>query len=65
TTPKLAKKAKQNLDSKYSYLAGNALTRDKKGRVKNDDSQSGEMGAAAHGGDGEYTAYVYYDFEVL
>lgn len=41
------------------------MTRDKKGRVKNDDSQSGEMGAAAHGGDGEYTAYVYYDFEVL
>ncbi|KAI9038738.1 H(+)-transporting V1 sector ATPase subunit C [Aspergillus affinis] len=55
---KQADKAKYNLDEKYSYLAGNAFGRDKKGRVKRDDP--GEM----HGeGGGEYTAYVYYDFE--
>ncbi|KAL4893999.1 hypothetical protein BDV59DRAFT_19823 [Aspergillus ambiguus] len=55
---KHADKAKRNLDEKYSYLAGNAFGRDKKGRVKRDDP--GEM----HGGEGgEYTAYVYYEFE--
>ncbi|RAK97053.1 H(+)-transporting V1 sector ATPase subunit C [Aspergillus ibericus CBS 121593] len=55
---KQADKAKRNLDDKYSYLAGNAFGRDKKGRVKRDDP--GEM----HGeGGAEYTAYVYYEFE--
>ncbi|PWY89802.1 vacuolar ATP synthase subunit C [Aspergillus heteromorphus CBS 117.55] len=55
---KQADKAKHNLDEKYSYLAGNAFGRDKKGRVKRDDP--GEM----HGeGPAEYTAYVYYEFE--
>ncbi|PWY81462.1 vacuolar ATP synthase subunit C [Aspergillus eucalypticola CBS 122712] len=55
---KQADKAKRNLDDKYSYLAGNAFGRDKKGRVKRDDP--GEM----HGEGGpEYTAYVYYEFE--
>ncbi|KAE8325541.1 hypothetical protein BDV39DRAFT_194337 [Aspergillus sergii] len=34
---KQADKAKHNLDEKYSYLAGNAFGRDKKGRVKKDD----------------------------
>lgn len=55
---KQADKAKRNLDEKYSYLAGNAFGRDKKGRVKRD--EPGEL----HGeGGGEYTAYVYYEFE--
>ncbi|GKZ82466.1 hypothetical protein AnigIFM56816_007283 [Aspergillus niger] len=55
---KQADKAKRNLDDKYSYLAGNAFGRDKKGRVKRDDP--GEI----HGEGGpEYTAYVYYEFE--
>lgn len=60
-SPKQAGKAKHNLDEKYSYLAGNAFGRDKKGRVKKDDP--GEMAAGGEGGGAEYTAYVYYDFE--
>lgn len=70
TTPKQAKKAKATLDSTYSYLGGNAFGRDKKGKVTKDDSAlSSEMAAAgvgAHGGEGkEYTAYVYYEFEII
>jgi hypothetical protein len=70
TTPKQAKKVKTSLDSTYSYLGGNAFGRDKKGKVTKDDSAlSSEMAAAgvgAHGGEGsEYTAYVYYDFEII
>ncbi|KAF4630109.1 hypothetical protein G7Y89_g8040 [Cudoniella acicularis] len=70
TNAKLAKKAKANLDSAYSYLGGNAFGRDNKGRVTKDDSAlSSEMAAAgvgAHGGEGsEYTAYVYYEFEII
>ncbi|KAH1324717.1 hypothetical protein KXX58_000582 [Aspergillus fumigatus] len=58
---KYADRAKRNLDEKYSYLAGNAFGRDKKGRVKRDDPH--EMQAGAEGGGAEYTAYVYYEFE--
>ncbi|EAW07754.1 H(+)-transporting V1 sector ATPase subunit C [Aspergillus clavatus NRRL 1] len=58
---KQADKAKRNLDEKYSYLAGNAFGRDKKGRVKRDDPH--EMQAGGEGGGAEYTAYVYYEFE--
>lgn len=70
TTPKLAKKAKANLDSTYSYLGGNAFGRDKKGKITKDDSAlSSEMNAAgvgAQSGEGnEYTAYVYYEFEII
>lgn len=70
TTPKAAKKAKIALDSTYSYLGGNAFGRDKKGKVTKDDSAlSSDMAAAglgSHGGEGgEYTAYVYYDFEIV
>jgi len=70
TTPKLAKKAKASLDATYSYLGGNAFGRDKKGRVSKDDSAlSSEMAAAGvggHSGDGsDYTAYVYYEFEIV
>ncbi|TVY87272.1 V-type proton ATPase subunit C [Lachnellula willkommii] len=68
TTPKLAKKAKASLDSSYSYLGGNAFGRDNKGRVTKDDSAlSSEMAAAGVGGGegNEYTAYVYYDFEII
>jgi V-type H+-transporting ATPase subunit C len=66
----LAKKAKANLDSTYSYLGGNAFGRDKKGKITKDDSAlSSEMNAAgvgAHSGEGnEYTAYVYYEFEII
>ncbi|CZR70151.1 probable H+-ATPase V1 subunit c, vacuolar [Phialocephala subalpina] len=69
TSPKLAKKAKTSLDSTYSYLGGNAFGRDKKGKVTKDDSAlSSEMAAAGvsgHGEGSEYTAYVYYDFEII
>jgi V-type H+-transporting ATPase subunit C len=64
TTPKQAKRAKSNLDSAYSYLAGNAFGRDKKGKIQKDDSaMSAEM--QAQGGGDEYTAYVYYEFEIV
>ncbi|KAF2085198.1 vacuolar ATP synthase-like protein subunit C 1 [Saccharata proteae CBS 121410] len=68
TTPKLAKKAKSNLNTNYSYLGGNAFGRDKKGNVKQqDDSQvAQEMQAAGHGNnEQEYTPYVYYEFEIV
>lgn len=68
STPKLAKKARASLDSTYSYLGGNAFGRDKKGRVTKDDSAlSSDMAAAGMGshGDNEYTAYVYYEFEII
>ena len=45
------------------------MGRDKKGRVTKDDSAlSSEMSAAGVGGGGEggeYTAYVYYEFEIV
>lgn len=67
TSPKLAKRIKQSLDSAYSYLGGNAFGRDKKGRVTKDDSDlSNDMAAAGHSGDGgNYSAYVYYEFEII
>ena len=64
TMPKLVKKAKGSLDASYAYLAGNALGRDKKGRITKDDSAtSADMQAAGHMGD-EYSAYVCYEFEI-
>ncbi|KAJ4380457.1 Vacuolar ATP synthase subunit C [Didymella sp. IMI 355093] len=63
---KAAKKAKTNLDANYSYLGGNAFGRDNKGRVKKDDSAlTAEMQSSGHVGDQEYTAYVYYEFEIV
>lgn len=55
------------MDSSYSYLAGNAFGRDKKGRVTKDDSTTtSDLQAAGHAGDvNEYTAYVCYEFEIL
>ncbi|EPS32277.1 hypothetical protein POX_d05560 [Penicillium oxalicum] len=57
---KQADKAKSSLEEKYSYLAGNAFGRDKKGRVKRDDPS--EMHATGEG-NADYTPYVYYEFE--
>ncbi|KAM7182992.1 V-type proton ATPase subunit C [Rhypophila sp. PSN 637] len=65
TTAKQAKKVKTSLDSAYSYLGGNAMGRDKRGRVTKDDaSLTSEMAAAGLGGGegNEYTPYVYYEF---
>lgn len=67
TTTKLAPKVKTALDSKYSYLGGNAFGRDKRGKITKDDATlSSEMAAAGLGtGEGhEYTAYVYYELEL-
>ncbi|RBQ97297.1 hypothetical protein VDGD_02996 [Verticillium dahliae] len=67
TTSKLSPKVRAALDSNYSYLGGNAFGRDKRGRVTKDDAAlSSDMAAAGVGGaDGtEYTAYVYYEFEL-
>lgn len=61
------KKARSNLDSSYSYLGGNALTRDKKGKATKDDANmSSDMAAAGvrQDGDGQYSAYVCYEFEI-
>ncbi|KAF2636964.1 ATPase, V1 complex, subunit C [Massarina eburnea CBS 473.64] len=64
TNAKLAKKAKANLDESYSYLGGNAFGRDSKGRIKKDDSSTAnDMQTAGHT-DQEYSAYVYYEFEI-
>lgn len=57
---KQADRAKKNLEDKYSYLAGNAFGRDKKGRVKKDDPSDVH---AAGEGSAEYTPYVFYEFE--
>ncbi|KAH7096043.1 vacuolar ATP synthase subunit C [Paraphoma chrysanthemicola] len=66
TNAKAAKKAKSNLDSAYSYLGGNAFGRDNKGRIQKDDSAtSADMQQAGHLGDQEYTAYVFYEFEIV
>ncbi|CAG5157167.1 uncharacterized protein ALTATR162_LOCUS4959 [Alternaria atra] len=66
TDAKSAKKAKTNLDAAYSYLGGNAFGRDSKGRIQKDDQAlSTDMAQAGQMGDQEYTAYVYYEFEVL
>ncbi|CAD6504604.1 BgTH12-00112 [Blumeria graminis f. sp. triticale] len=70
TNQKSAKKAKPALDSAFSYLGGNAFGRDKTGKVMKDDSAiSSEIAAAsvaAYGKEGtEYTAYVYYELEII
>ncbi|KAF2271415.1 vacuolar ATP synthase subunit C [Westerdykella ornata] len=66
TTSKQAKKAKTNLDANYSYLGGNAFGRDSKGRIKKDDQAlSTELQGTGHLGDQEYSAYVYYEFEIV
>ncbi|KOS46152.1 hypothetical protein ACN38_g2938 [Penicillium nordicum] len=59
-TAKQTDRAKHNLEDKYSYLAGNAFGRDKKGRMQRDDP--GEMHAGGEGG-ADYTPYVFYEFE--
>ncbi|KAI9735287.1 MAG: Vacuolar ATP synthase subunit C [Cirrosporium novae-zelandiae] len=60
---KQAKKVKSALDTNYSYLGGNAFTRDKKGRITNDNAGSSEMHMQI-GESGDYSAFVCYEFEV-
>lgn len=66
TTPKLAKKAKLALDNRFSDLGGNAVSRDKKGRPKQDDSSmQQELAGAGLGGDQGFEPYVFYEFEII
>lgn len=66
TTPKLAKKAKTALDNRFSDLGGNAVSRDKKGRPKQDDSSmQQELAGAGLGGDQGFEPYVFYEFEIV
>ncbi|RVX73133.1 hypothetical protein B0A52_02260 [Exophiala mesophila] len=64
TDSKREKKALQGLDSEYSYLAGNAFGKDKKGRPKKDEGSGGGdvVGAAAEQAD--YSPYVLYSIDV-
>lgn len=67
TDPKRGKKAKGSLDARFSEIGGNALSRDKKGRPKQDDSglQQEMAGAGFGGGDQGYEPYVFYEFELV
>ncbi|TGJ87626.1 hypothetical protein E0Z10_g1120 [Xylaria hypoxylon] len=68
TNYKLVKKVKIALDTAYSYLGGNAFGRDKRGKITKDDaaltSEIAAAGVGGHGEGNEYTAYVYYEFEL-
>ncbi|KAK3672647.1 Vacuolar ATP synthase subunit C [Recurvomyces mirabilis] len=64
TDPKRSKKAKAGLDARFSELGGNAMSRDKKGRAKQDDSSMQQEMAGFGGGEG-YEAYVFYQFEII
>jgi V-type H+-transporting ATPase subunit C len=63
TDTKRDSKVRKGLDDEYSYLAGNAFGRDKKGRVKKDEGM-GQQDMAIGGDQGEYSAYVCYDINV-
>ena len=64
TTPNLVNRIRAALDLAYGFLAGNALGRDDKGRVKKDDQATqSEMAGAGHG-DAEYVPYVYYEIDI-
>ncbi|KEF52843.1 V-type H+-transporting ATPase subunit C [Exophiala aquamarina CBS 119918] len=64
TDTKREKKALQGLDSEFSYLAGNAFGRDKKGRPKKDEGMNSADAVAAGGEQGDYSAYVLYQIAV-
>ena len=66
TTGKQEKRVRQGLDKEYAYLAGNAMSKDKKGRPTKDDSNLGaDMQAAGQGSESsEYSPYVCYDLEI-
>jgi V-type H+-transporting ATPase subunit C len=56
---------KTTLDSSYSYLGGNAVTRDKRGNVADDTHLAAEMAAVGLGSsEGDYAAYVYYEVDI-
>lgn len=55
-------KAKAALTQKYGYLAGNAFSKDKKGKVVQEDQNLQEYSAIV---DMEYEAFVIYDMVVV
>jgi len=63
TDPKKAKKAKGNLDARFSDIGGNALSRDKKGKPVKDDMQ--DLAGTGFGADQGYEPYVFYEFEIV
>ena len=52
------------MDATYMYLGGNAVSRDSKGRITKDDSAMASDMQAAGQTEGDYTPYVFYDFEL-
>ena len=66
TDSKKSKKAKGTLDARFQDLGGNAMTRDKKGRITQDDQgMQQEMASAGLGNQEGYEPYVFYEFEVV
>ena len=66
TDQKRAKKAKSSLEARFSDLGGNAMNKDKKGRVTKDDSNmTQEMASAGFGMDQGYEPFVFYEFEII
>jgi V-type H+-transporting ATPase subunit C len=66
TDGKRGKKAKANLDAKFSDLGGNAVSRDKKGKVTKDDANmQQEMAGAGFSADQGFEPYVFYEFEIV
>lgn len=57
TNNKAAPRVEKILNDEYSYLGGNAFSRDKKGRVKKDEG-SDLPGNEAQ----DFTPFVYYEF---
>ena len=64
TDSKREKNVRKGLDGEYSYLAGNAFGRDKRGRVKKDEGMGQQDLAVGGSEQGEYSAYVLYDIDV-
>jgi len=66
TDGKRGKKAKANLDAKFSDLGGNAVSRDKKGKpTKDDASMQQDMAGAGFSADQGFEPYVFYEFEIV
>jgi len=63
TDSKRSKKAKQLLDARFANLGGNAVSRDKKGKPKADDSGLQQEMAGLSGESG-YEPFVFYEFEI-
>lgn len=66
TDSKKGKKAKSNLDARFSDIDGNAMSdRGKKGKSSKDDSHLQELAGGGFGGDQGYEPYVFYEFEII